>query len=522
MTKKDKLSRTLAVGGLTAAVALLVGLSEANAQAPAPAPPLSGAGSFPLSFIVPGTNTSLHVGGFVQFDARYQMSSFGGSTSPGADYNIYPGAVAIEGNGVGTAAGHSLHGTLYMTAQSSRVQLETRTPSAYGEVKTFIEFDFSGSASASGTAGLTNTTTGATQEPSNFLDLPRLKQAYGTLGPFAIGQFSSNYADLAAWPDGIFGAVAAGIPDGPGTAFVPQARYTYLLPQGISLSGSVEYNDTGGYIGTSNGASPLAGGAPGVPAGQAPSFNDYNAPGVIGKFPAFTGTAQVQQPWGHTAFHVVVANTDLRNVGGVLGGALGAAGAGTTPPAGLSPGGHIQRWGYQTSVTGHINTIGRDKIVFNAEYGQGADGYSWDMQNLGLQTIEDLVCSLNGTTTALSQSIVCSQPRNVGGNLQYVHFWNDQWRSAVDVGYATASKPNAAATWIATTPSNAGVSNVLTDLEPARDGVRLYRLDPDRGRAVRPRIRMVPASGLVGRAWQRQPDLVPVAIRLLKSGRTRA
>src|SRR5580692_2342636 len=136
MTKNDKFSRTLAVGGLTAAIALLVGLSEANAQAPAPAAPLSGAGSFPLSFIVPGTNTSLHVGGFVQMDLRYDFSSFGNSTSPGADFNLNVTGVAIEGNGTGQcfsntpaaaaacgpAAGHSNHGNLYFTAQSSRLQ----------------------------------------------------------------------------------------------------------------------------------------------------------------------------------------------------------------------------------------------------------------------------------------------------------------------------------------------------------------------------------------------------------------
>src|SRR5215471_13792418 len=102
-----------AIGGLTAAVALLTGLPSAKAdeladlranqellqrridqlaQAAAPAPPLPGTtgggralpletapvpgaaligGSFPRSFLIPGTDTSIRVGGFVDLGANY-------------------------------------------------------------------------------------------------------------------------------------------------------------------------------------------------------------------------------------------------------------------------------------------------------------------------------------------------------------------------------------------------------------------------------------------------------------------
>ena len=62
MTKFRSFMPATVRGSLTAAVALLAGLNVANAQAPAPSAPLSGAGSFPGSFIVPGTQTSIHVG----------------------------------------------------------------------------------------------------------------------------------------------------------------------------------------------------------------------------------------------------------------------------------------------------------------------------------------------------------------------------------------------------------------------------------------------------------------------------
>ena len=58
MTKSRKLSALTALGSLTAAVALLAGSPDASAQT---AP---GGGSFPGSFLVPGTNTSVKIGGF--------------------------------------------------------------------------------------------------------------------------------------------------------------------------------------------------------------------------------------------------------------------------------------------------------------------------------------------------------------------------------------------------------------------------------------------------------------------------
>ncbi|HLJ62573.1 MAG TPA: hypothetical protein VKT70_00605, partial [Stellaceae bacterium] len=59
MKMRTSLKTALALGSFTAAAALLVGLSTASAQQPA-AP---GAGSFPGSFLVPGTNTSILIGG---------------------------------------------------------------------------------------------------------------------------------------------------------------------------------------------------------------------------------------------------------------------------------------------------------------------------------------------------------------------------------------------------------------------------------------------------------------------------
>lgn len=423
----------LALSGLTAAVALLVGMSQAQAQAPVPAPPLSGAGSFPGSFIVPGTNTSVRIGGFVQLDVHYDMSAFGNASSPGAIDNFNPNSVELTGNGIaGNPAGHTDHGALRATAQNTRPSIETRTPTEYGELKTYVEFDFAGNQSNS-TAGAG--TVGATQTNFNQASVARIRQAYGTLGPWLFGITNSNFADLAAWADTLDAPVEAGGMMGVGSVRVAQIRYTWLLPNGVSASGSLESFPSAGLIATAGtGAGPV-------------TWNNFNSPGFGENLPAVTGTARVDQPWGHAAFHFAVAQEHLKN--------LFTPGTGFTT-AELPTGGHISQWGYMLSQTGHLNTIGKDKITWQLSYGQGAANYTWALNELGTQWEEGLICSVNGA----ANSYTCSQPRIMGVNAGYSHYWNDNWRSTISGGYDQVSRPNAAADW---SPTTAGGG--LTDLE---------------------------------------------------------
>ena len=450
---------SLALGSLTATVALLTGLSGAQAQAPAPSAPLSGAGSFPLSFIVPGTNTSLHVGGFVQLDMNYDMSAVGNANSPGALDNMNPPSIELSGNGVGNvvgvpgnAAGHTDHG----------VYVETRTPTNYGEVKTYIEIDFAGNQDGGGSFG---SPPGATQTNFNQTSLARLKQAYGTLGPFLFGMANSNYADLASLPDQLDGFVEAGGFMGAGEAKVVQARYTYLLPMGITASVAIEGNQTGGIASnlaaTTTGGGTIVGGSGTTFA----TFNNFNQPGLSQGLPALTSTVQIQQPWGHAGFHIAVAQARIKDF------STTATTGGVGFPATYPSGSHISRWGYMLSQTGHFNTFGKDKITWNFVYGQGASNYTWATNDLGTQWEEDLVCSGNATSAAAANSLACSQPRVMGVNAGYSHWWTDEWRSGVSFGADRVSRPNAAANWNATALPGGGVpgntTNALANLERA-------------------------------------------------------
>ncbi|HSV25434.1 MAG TPA: hypothetical protein VLJ17_20700, partial [Xanthobacteraceae bacterium] len=136
---KRSLSRT----ALLASVALgpLLFSQETMAQG---AP---GAGSFPGSFLVPGTQTSFAIGGYVKLDYTYdfgaQQVNGSGTGVPALIQPFGPldsGLLHIGGVTIPVLAdgAHHIHGNSQFTAAESRFNIETRTPTSYGEIKTFI------------------------------------------------------------------------------------------------------------------------------------------------------------------------------------------------------------------------------------------------------------------------------------------------------------------------------------------------------------------------------------------------
>src|SRR5215831_19513996 len=171
-----------------------------GAQA-APGTPSLG-GSFPRSFLIPGTDTSIRLGGFVDMTGLYFLTG-ANSGNPGTpssnagqngNLNSLPiGPMNVPGFGVGAAqnvaqsTNHSRgNGVLMFSPQQSRIDIETRTPTAWGEARAFFAWDFSGC----------NTFSCQTlQQGGGDSRVPRLRFAYGTLGGFLGGQAVSNFSD---------------------------------------------------------------------------------------------------------------------------------------------------------------------------------------------------------------------------------------------------------------------------------------------------------------------------------------
>ena len=202
MKKSRSFLSATALGSFTAAAALLVGLSGAQAQAPSPGPALSGAGSFPGSFIVPGTNTSLHIGGVISLDMQYDTTEFDGGVSPGAHDNEYPAATGVQGAGAAfSSTGNNSHGVFRMTDL-------TGTPSSARDLR-----------------------------PSLTLS-PRARR--GPSEPRTMG-ITLGYSH--AWTDEWRSGISAGIDE----VSKPSAAGLWLQPGGIR-------NAAGGFVGAAAGA----------------------------------------------------------------------------------------------------------------------------------------------------------------------------------------------------------------------------------------------------------------------------
>lgn len=166
-------------------------------------------GDLPGSFKLPGSDTSIKIGGYVQLDAAYDIKGDQGRGVSLAD-------VPLDG----TAAAKR-KGTTTFSARTSRLNFETLTNTTGGPLKTRIEFDFY---TADGSETYTNSAH------------PRLRHAYGTYGGFLAGQTWSNFMDVDSLPDTLefFGPT--------GQIFIrqPQVRYTMATGANSSLAIAVE------------------------------------------------------------------------------------------------------------------------------------------------------------------------------------------------------------------------------------------------------------------------------------------
>jgi hypothetical protein len=412
MTRKQNLAAALVT---TASVALLAG--AANAQngtqgmgpgdarsgvaycsstqmSPAfnncvmPAASAPGGGSFPGSFLVPGTNTSFAVHGIV---FAQMMHQFGPVQPQGGLIAVPSSATAYQGPGVAQNGLnlHALNGGTSFDSGPTRPNIETRTPTGYGELKTYIEFDFNES-----NAGQN----GTSQIPGN-MGLVRMRQAYGTLGPWLMGQTKTLLDDVQTYPD----LGDAGLDFGMRTStrvHKPQVRYTWLGGGGLTVAASAEEPTADAIQQFSTGGTTTSSIEDNVGASSATS---------IVQIPDLVLATQWDQPWGHLRFAGAYHDSRLDNTGGIL-------------PASPNPssGERSDVGGYFFGLTGHLNTWGKDAL-------RGGMSIEKDFADSESPYINERY--INNSTGARGNVNAWDFYAN------YEHFWSDQWRSNVSGGW---------------------------------------------------------------------------------------
>jgi Porin subfamily len=479
------MTKSHAIGSLaaTAVVALLTGLPAASAdeladlkanqellqrridqlaqqaQAPSPFPPATGGvpgagspagipgmqaapgvpslgGSFPRSFLIPGTDTSIRVGGFVDLTSLYflQGANSGNPGTPSSNsgqngnLNAVPiGQMFVPGLGnVAQQTNHSRgNGVFMFSPQQSRLDIETRTPTAWGEARTFFAWDW---------AGCNNFSCQTVQYAGGDSILPRLRFAYGTLGGFLAGQALSNFSDADADTESMEFGGAMGSTGG---QRIPQVRYTLAGPWGSAFSVSAEQptvnvvtpagllaNDTntaGQVFTTSLPLIPATcNGVPCTGAGTAVFGNLAQA-----FAPNLTAASYWAQPWGHVDF------------------------AGVLVPARFNDGHFIDRTylGYGGHFSGDVHPgwfgWAKDDFLFSFIVGEGLGDYlSGGWSNNAANVTNFTVATACATPTGACQgglaasNVLFKQVFGYSTNGGYQHWWLPNLRSTIAAGIA--------------------------------------------------------------------------------------
>lgn len=176
------------------------------------------AGSFPGSYRVGGSDTSVKLGGFINVTYNQDLG-------PALDRKNLE-SFSVPAIPV-TTPGRDRKGQAFFDARYSRISLETRTPAAGSEVRTLIEYDF---------WSYNNQGSDAQLNPSSS----RFRQAFLQWGPWLAGQTWTTFIDLDALPD----TIDWGGPSGALTVRQPQLRYTRSVREAHTLAVSLEHART--------------------------------------------------------------------------------------------------------------------------------------------------------------------------------------------------------------------------------------------------------------------------------------
>jgi hypothetical protein len=505
MTGKGNIRGVAAIGGLSAAIALLTGLPAVSAdeladlrakqqllqtnqevlqkridqlsQAPppgAPGPYVPGfgpetrpaaapvtTGSFPRSFLIPGTDTSLRIGGIAWTNITWYLQGARRSTAlnsqggnPDGSTNGLGGTGMLPNIPLNSDVGHSRAQSFDINSRPTRLLFDARTPTAYGEIKAYIEMDF-----AHANENVTeNTTQGVTSGWA-----PRLRKAYGTMAGLLVGQETGMFHDSDADAELVdFGGGGASI----GRARAPQVKYTYQGPYGVVLTGGFEnpvprmWTQFGQVdidtlsVPTISPCSVTGNTAASLPATTAcvPSTAFFNA--LKSSWPEMIGTARINNPWGHMQLGAFV-RTDYVNDGQYLdrkfvgyGGAIsgdvhpfsGTPGTLGKDDLGFGFGAATEPGGQFANGAGVVTDFGRNLNVPGLGFVNPLSGpfaAAWNSRGAA-----GVVNGIN-VRQAYDRLVRGQSPHAYNGWIWYQHWWTENLRSTVEIsGIWTAINTN--------------------------------------------------------------------------------
>ena len=495
MTRTMATGAFAVIGGLSAALALLTGPPAARAdeladlranqellqkridqlsQAPPQAAPyvpgfgpethkeVSGVpavgGSFPRSFLIPGTDTSLRIGGFANGSVLWYIKGAapGGQLDGQGSFNTtFTDGQGGTGNLGSIPLNNSISrnrgsGTTFISPKQSRFLVDARTPTAWGQAKAYIEWDFA--------YNNTNVIQSNAQGVASSW-LTRLRKAYGTLGGLEAGQDTGIMHDPDADPELVdFGGEATSN----GRARAPQVKYTYAGPYGTVFVGGIEQNvprlngpfgqndiDTN-QIPTISACSVTANNTTGTPADTACLGNAAFFSALQTTWPELIGTARINQPWGHVQIGGVVRTDRLNDNQGLDRRYVGYAGtiSGDVHPFSGAPGAlGKDDLGYKfmagTESAGQIaNGVGLvtnfGAPIFVPGVGlvnplSGPFSAAWNARDTGQSLPATAIVNGINVRHAYDLLVKTQSPNTYSAAVWYQHWWTENMRSTLEI-----------------------------------------------------------------------------------------
>jgi len=259
------------------------------------------------SFKIPGTETSLAIGGYIKLDAIYNSQSAGGSGGSNlGDQILSPGTIPVQKD-------EKEDDQITFHARQSRFWIKSHTASDWGDLNTYLEMDFFAFQSP------------GNERVSNSYS-PRLRHAFGSLGPFLAGQTWTTFMNVSALPElNDFGG-----PVGRIFARQPQLRWTQ----------SMKDQQAEWMIAIESPESTLTN-----PDGDRETPNDDHFPDIITRL-------NLYRPWGSVSLAGMVRNirSDSEKNSDAYGGAL--------------------------SLAGRVKAVDRDDLRFMLNYGNALGRYA--------------------------------------------------------------------------------------------------------------------------------------------------
>src|SRR3984893_7621936 len=278
-------------------------------------------GSFPRSFLIPGTDTSLRIGGYANGEViwRLQGAAPGGQlNSQGGNINqTYQDGLGGTGNltaiPLNNSIGHARSQTFVISGRNSRLLFDARTPTAWGEAKAYIEMDFS----FNNTNVVYSNNMGSTNSA-----ITRFRKGYATLGGLEAGQDTGVLHDSDADPELVD---QGGMATSAGRSRTAQVKYTYQGPYGTvftfggenpvprmqSVFGQVDLDTE--QIATIASCSVTGNTTTNLPSSTACLGNGAFFSALQAVMPEWIATARINQPWGHLQVGGIIRNDRLND-----------------------------------------------------------------------------------------------------------------------------------------------------------------------------------------------------------------